>query len=255
MTLPDILKLPGYGDEDVPADLQPYVRDYVGWNPYDDYLISREGDTGWNTRMIFDSWSAFYDGKDDNGGFRIADRDFNLVADFYFSKTYDSERCDPCSRTGLNPETYKLDQTFYGGWEKELTDDEVKALIGRGRLNHEFKIKPETMPHKLPTAAEVNERIGNRTLGHDAINRWICVETRANRLGVYGKCEHCDGKGELRKSDDYVILYLWMLHPRKGASRGIVIKNIQQEDLDEVKEYLRSNFEQHRNHWRWALAP
>ncbi|MDP3770914.1 MAG: hypothetical protein Q8R16_01280 [bacterium] len=46
----------------------------------------------------------------------------------------------------------------------------------------------------MPTPDEVNrwERDG---MGHDAINRWILVETRAKRLGVWGKCRACHGKG------------------------------------------------------------
>jgi hypothetical protein len=29
------------------------------------------------------------------------------------------------------------------------------------------------------------------------VNRWICVEARARREGVYGVCEWCHGEGEL----------------------------------------------------------
>lgn len=34
--------------------------------------------------------------------------------------------------------------------------------------------------------------------GHDAINRWILIKTRAKRLGVFGKCPKCKGRGEIK---------------------------------------------------------
>ena len=36
----------------------------------------------------------------------------------------------------------------------------------------------------IPTADEVNAWAGRGSIGHDAINRMICVETRAKRLGA-----------------------------------------------------------------------
>lgn len=54
-----------------------------------------------------------------------------------------------------------------------------------------------------PTAEEVNlwDSLGGMG-GHDAINRWILIETRAKRFGVWGHCSQCRGNGELK-------------HPRK----------------------------------------
>lgn len=87
-------------------------------------------------------------------------------------------------------------------WSYDLTQDEVDALVGRGRLmdfTHTWKRgegwKPKEPPYQ-PTAAEVNEW-AQHGMGHDSINRWICVETRAKRFGVYGQCEACAGEGEI----------------------------------------------------------
>ncbi len=44
----------------------------------------------------------------------------------------------------------------------------------------------------IPSAEEVNACVSF----HDSINRWILIETRAKRLGVYGLCPVCHGKGE-----------------------------------------------------------
>lgn len=44
-------------------------------------------------------------------------------------------------------------------------------------------------------------------MGHDSVNRWILVETRAKRLGVYGKCGVCGGEGELPQDAEAKALY------------------------------------------------
>ncbi len=92
-------------------------------------------------------------------------------------------------------------------WCYSLTQDEVDTLCEEGRLNEwtsEWKETPDGMrwvrkegvPN--PTAEVVNEAM-QHGMGHDAINCWICVRKRAERLGVYGKCEHCHGKGSVEK--------------------------------------------------------
>jgi hypothetical protein len=46
----------------------------------------------------------------------------------------------------------------------------------------------------LPSTHEVNQW-NQRGFGHDTINRWILTETRAKRLGVWGLCPKCEGRG------------------------------------------------------------
>ena len=53
-----------------------------------------------------------------------------------------------------------------------------------------------------PTVDEVNHWAVHDPMGHDAINRWICVEARAKELGVYGLCPSCGGKGEVFDSPE-----------------------------------------------------
>ncbi len=75
---------------------------------------------------------------------------------------------------------------------------------------------------------------------HDGINRSYLIKTRAKRLGVYGLCPECDGNGFIYTAPAaHVNLVLWMIHPRKGCSRGVEIKNIQEEDLASVFSYLK----------------
>ena len=56
---------------------------------------------------------------------------------------YTSQRCPACDGTGYNPETKHIADNYYQGerWCNAITQDEVDALIERGRLRdftHEF---------------------------------------------------------------------------------------------------------------------
>lgn len=102
-----------------------FKRGYVGWGPHEDYMIVK-GD-GWNSVLYYAS-SAELLSKFANG----SDIDFNLVADFYFGVSYDSQKCDSCGETGYNPETRKIADSFYEhscppgmkAWNDDITQDE-----------------------------------------------------------------------------------------------------------------------------------
>lgn len=127
-------------------------------------------------------------------------------------------KCTACDATGQNPGTRQLEETFYphqvGGdehraWHDKITDREVKALVKKGRLvDWTHRIVPDQgwvrwEDGRIPTAAEVNAAQRSREFGcrHDSLNRWILVETRARRLGVWGRCEVCDGNGSVPHQD------------------------------------------------------
>jgi hypothetical protein len=133
---------------------------------------------------------------------------------------YQGAKCLPCGGTGLNPATRKIEEGWYsfddqewvvldGGrrynakaWQHDLTQDEVDALVAANRLRdltHVWDGPRGYVPREPPvhlTPAIVREW-NLSSMGHDAVNRWICVETRAKRLGVYGQCAWCQGDGEL----------------------------------------------------------
>lgn len=161
-----------------------------------------------------------------------------------FINPYDfSKNCTVCDGTGLNAASRQLWDDWYdskgygtrwhyiykGGaaceivgdcrrWLDKLTQDEVDELVKEGRYNSLTsdwdKEKREWIPKNPPviiTAEQVNaqNRVGARGMGHDAINMSICFRVRANRLGIYGECKHCDG-GTIWKSQSHKhIQHAW----------------------------------------------
>jgi hypothetical protein len=230
-----------------------WPRGYTGWGPGEDAMY-KEGD--WWTDTQYVTADEFVEGWGVDH--------LNIIVDFYFGKTCDSEGCKACDSSGYNPETKKISDDFYdfahtgGKWCHKITQDEVEELVRHGRLGAKWdKAKNEGyFPEgEMPTADEINAKNvpGARAMGHDAINRWILIETRAKRLGVWGKCEACDGKGRIRKSEDYFFLNVWMIHPRKGAARGIQVTHVTDEHLPKIKAMLNKSWRLHQQHFAWAL--
>lgn len=117
------------------------------------------------------------------------------------------DECPDCGGTGYNPETRQLANSFYdfgipdSGWYDKITSDEVQALLVFHRLlelTHTLTQKAGWQRRAdchIPTAEEVNAWAREATIGHDTINCGILVKTRAQRLGVWGFCPRCHGKG------------------------------------------------------------
>jgi hypothetical protein len=97
-------------------------------------------------------------------------------------------------------------------WCGDLTQDEIQGLVDKGRLydlTHDFvpgKGWQPKEPPVIPTPEQVKEW-DSRSMGHDAINRWTLIETRAKRYGIWGNCDVCQGEGELWKSDEQKLAH------------------------------------------------
>jgi hypothetical protein len=128
-------------------------------------------------------------------------------------------KCSPCDGEGYSPEAKKIADSWYnanqgykGGWQHNITQDEVQALVDRSRLfdfTHTWNPEHGWVPREpmvIPTAAEVNEW-SKRGFGHDSINRMICVEQRCKRLGIETECSYCKGKGHIFFDDDLAQRY------------------------------------------------
>lgn len=251
----DVKELEELGAEPWMVELLALCPDYVGWGPHEDYMWCRE-DAGWRSPIIVQDWSKFdlqLDG-------------LNEVVNFYFAVDKPWKECEACGRTGLNPATKAIEDDFYGfrdpkdRWCDKITQDEVDMLVEEGRLfdlypSHEDWVKAQAgeIPRPHFTAEQVNAHQHRGALcGHDAINRWALVRHRAKRLGVYGLCEYCNGHGKVATGPVRVSLVLWLLHPRKGASRGVEVENITQADLPAVFAFLKEAAD--RNQERFAAV-
>lgn len=211
---------------------------YVSWGPHEDYMWTKDS-KGWNSSQILATWKEF-------GPWHLDE--LNECANFYFSVNRASKECETCGGDGYHPDAHPIAESFYSysspsgiGWNDKITKDELDALHEAGRAK-EFK-----------TVKACNEANGPgaRSMGHDAINRWILIEARLKRLGLPKTCPTCEGHGHVFTANKAnVSLTLWWLHPRKGCSRGVEVTTIEQDELPAVFAFLRKAAE--RNAERFA---
>jgi hypothetical protein len=238
--------------DDWQLDLLKKNPEYTSWGCYED---SMSNESGWSGRIITPTWKEH----------KWDLNELNELINFYFEVYRKNHECPECEGSGQNKATKQLADDWYDfaytgrKWHDKITDVEVLALAKAGRLHHfsmdrfyfdedtnnwmEWKdgkrVALSTMP-KLPTAEEVNNQEKRGGFGgHDAINRWVCIEARAKHLGIWGKCEHCESGVIYDEPKASVALQLWYIHPRKGASRGVYIESLEQEDVPEILAYLK----------------
>lgn len=130
-----------------------------------------------------------------------------------------------------------------GRWSNKITEDEFEYLKEKGRSR------------EYSSYQECNDKEDIAGLGsHDGINRMFLIEKRLERFGIPETCTKCEGHAYVYTADiAHVNLNLWLLHPRKGCSRGVEIRNILENDLPSVFEFLRTA--RRRNESRFALIP
>jgi hypothetical protein len=129
---------------------------------------------------------------------------------------YQGKMCPMCKGHGSNEATHLLDEDWHAfdnpkyvniprsgkryndnAHQYHLTQVEVDALLANNRLD---SLKKQL--GRDPTVEEVNDWAIHDVLGHDSINRWICVQARAEALGVYGTCPVCKGHGSIWDSPE-----------------------------------------------------
>lgn len=125
-----------------------------------------------------------------------------------YANPYQGLECSACDGSGESPELKDLSDNWHAfkdksrQWKHSITQDEVQALIDNGRLS-----ELTNGGTHIPTAREVNKWSSLSVMGHDAINKWICVKTRANRLGITEiECKYCKGEGVLWPDPKYAKL-------------------------------------------------
>jgi hypothetical protein len=136
-------------------------------------------------------------------------------------------------------------------WSDRITQDELDALWEEGRLGN-FRGQGKEKP--LLEFINANQwKRGMGSYSHDGINRSILIEQRLKRFGMPHTCEKCGGHGYCFTADHCDLsLTLWILHPRKGAARGVLIKNIEQDDLPNVGKWLAEADDRNRDRFNKA---
>ncbi len=154
--------------------------------------------------------------------------------------------CQLCAGTGHSEDYQKLHDSWYSfgkeewvsnpfrdgcsynrlAWCHNLDEKDVAALVKSNRL-FDFTRVPINKEQKniveqklkdggnswlpfnngyIPTPQEVNEW-SLKSMGHDAINAWVCIKARLKREGKKTACENCKGTGEDWQSKKAKDLY------------------------------------------------
>src|ERR1700677_1027529 len=117
----------------------------------------------------------------------------------------------------ISTEGTRLIDMWNGQWNHHLNAEDVKALVDAGRLM-DFTCRPRNEEQVellkkqeeaggsdywlkdgngyVPTPQEVNDW-NILSMGHDAINQWVCVKARCKKLRVSYKCKECKGRGSI----------------------------------------------------------
>jgi hypothetical protein len=258
---------------------------YVSWGPHEDYQWIRDLANP-NSPRKFPTWAAFRKGFTPGEHPEVhQDRSGGEIVGWYFNVAREMKDCVACDQSGLNPESKRINDDWYDfartgrRWDKQLTQDEVDALIKEGRLYSTMHVSTREALDKLVTdgriTAERAEELWenrdkdkdqqienddgvtsrlrvhipwrdtvpaeeiNQGYNHDAINRWICVETRCRRLGVWGYCEVCNGNAYLPVDlKGRLQLVLWIVNPATGQNYGLEVDNIEEDELEDVYDFL-----------------
>ncbi len=232
-------------------DLNP---EYTWWGPHGDYM-KKSGD-GWEAPIMVDDWAAL-DLKLD---------DLNEVVNFYFEVSRASKTCKACDRTGYAPLAKRVADDYYASpsdsyeyqdvlkarrWCDAITLDEAQALVDGGRLTSwdeatrtwkKAECVDEAFVERVNAANRRDHKASDNDLDnlqHDAINRHILIRARCKRLGITINCPECGGTGAVYVAEQaHVTLVLWLIHPRKGASRGVEIERVSREDAPQALAFL-----------------
>lgn len=149
----------------------------------------------------------------------MATRNVEQAPDFYLVAEFGRDHA-------IRRECLRLWSFMGRQWSHHLIQADVDALVAEGRLM-DFTHVPRTREQRevvrakmaaggnswlpepngyRPTSAEVNDwSIGG--MGHDSINKWVCVKERCRREGAEIDCPGCGGNGVIWPSKAHEALY------------------------------------------------
>lgn len=204
----------------LPAYMQKCITltsdNYNGWGNGQDYMGSDKGQWDSDSELcsIKDMWELDV---------------LNECVNFYFRAEKKVKTCPDCSGSGISNRAEEERESIH--YDKyNLTEDDVIGLYEDGWL----KTKPENI-HDFWTNPEYSH------FNIDALRIHTIIKRRAEKKGFNYFCNCCDGDGCLDVDKEYSLaLQLWILHPRKGSSKGVLIHNITEQDLPEVFKLLNT---------------
>lgn len=246
--------------------------------------LGRPGSNSWNSRLLYKSWKDFGIKLDEYN--EVVNFYFELSRDNkqctgcngtcfhpdaqWVSESFYKHSSPFCNLEERERQTKLLLASFTGSIDKSIptigkSDGNFPSEATLKKYKPEFREFCEKMAsgkyfwsdditEDEKQALRDNHRSWDYPLGHDAINRSILIKARLKRYGMPRLCVVCDGEAyEYIEPEAHVNLILWILHPRKGCSRGAEIQRIQQNELPKVFKFLRTAAD--RNAARFAEIP
>lgn len=150
--------------------------------------------------------------------------------------------------------------------QKDICDNKLASLIAG--LPNRTADMPDAYPRDWPQWTPYEDCMG----GGQGWTENLWYETweefqRAHGFGpaewnvvidFYFDVEPCDDESDCvadipGAEHETLHLYLWMTHPRKGASRAITINSIAEEELPEIREYLARSAKIMEQRFAWAV--
>lgn len=132
-----------------------------------------------------------------------------------------------------------------------------ELLVGDTDLNlvvdYYFSVSHNTTecpPCKGSGLSAAGERERRAKAANDHSHDWY--KAAKERHGDAIHCPGCNGDGSIRTGPDRLELRLWLLHPRKGASRGVEVKSVRPEELEGVRTVLRDHWQRLQRIWSWV---
>ena len=187
---------------------------YNCWGNGQDYMSSKKGQ--WNSDVELDSIKDMWELDD-----------LNECVNFYFRAEKKVKTCESCSGSGISSRS-ETEQWNISYRKENLTEEDVTGLYEDGWL----KTKPKDL-HDFLT----NDKYKDFDI--DVLRIHTILKRRAEREGYDYLCQCCQGDGCIDIDKKYSLaLQLWILHPRKSSSLGVLIHNITEQDLPEVYKLL-----------------
>lgn len=234
--------------------------EYVHWGPGEDYMsesfpvgMTREErrekgmESGWNSSMSYVDWSEH----------TLQPDELNEVVHFYFSINRASEKCPDC-RNGYSRAAEKIERDLISGgaYNGHISETHLRFLYDSDRLHVGPKLQKQidALRKKDRTRDPFVVPIGilreacTGPLAIDSLRLAALVRFDCERAKVPSECATCQGHSYLYMEEPAKLqLTYWMLHPRKGAARGVEVLDIKKADLQAVYNFLgtaaRRNFE------------